>query len=186
MAPVVRGSNTDSSNLDEHSAPIPRAASVSKPTPKPRPRSLIVEKDTSNKEPKVVETAEKPVAPPRIKSKPLREDSDTGAQENRSTKAPKPELPDRPDLNPAPPVKPKRKPVCNEPPPVERPVSPSLSDSESVAVTLTTNAGDVVDSNALDILTGPDEIKSSSEVGPSKGEAKKAGPPPIPRRDDLD
>ncbi|KAJ7382703.1 hypothetical protein OS493_033265 [Desmophyllum pertusum] len=89
LAPVDRGSNNSNlaGNLDDQTAPIPRAASVSKPTPKPRPRSLIVEKDTSNKEPKVVETAEKPVAPPRIKSKPFRGDSEIGAQENRSTKA---------------------------------------------------------------------------------------------------
>lgn len=183
-APVLCDSNKDATNSDYQATPIPRAASTSKPTPKPRPRSLVVEKDPI-KQAKDEETAEKPIAPPRSKSKPSREDSEAGSQKNLSTKGPNPEPPHRQDLNPPPPVKPKPASLRNKPPTERRPSS-SVCDNESITVTTINASGEDTTSKAQDLHTGQEEIKGSSEVEPSKGENKKARPPPIPRRVDLD
>lgn len=172
-APV---SNTGANNSDHQATSILRTASTSRPAPKPRPRSLVVEKDHTQK---VVETAEKPVAPPRAKSKPSREDSETGSQKNASTEGPKREPPHRP------PVKPKPRPVGNEPP-AERRDSSSVCDNESITGTTIDASEENTTSRAEVIKTGQEEIKGSSDVQPSKEREKKAGPPPIPRRVDLD
>lgn len=182
--PVLCDTNTDATNSDNRATPIPRAASSTKPTPKPRPRSLIVEKDL-NKEVKVAETAEKPKAPPRAKSNTSRGDSETGSQKNHSTKGSKPEPPQRPDLNPPPPVKPKPRPVLNEPRTELRAYS-SVCDKESIAATTINASGEETNLKEQDIQSGQEEIKGSYEVEATKGEDKKAGPPPIPRRVDLD
>ena len=182
-APPV--SSTDESKPADQPAPISRAASVSKPIPKPRPRSLIVEHDT-NKKPTVSDTTERPIAPPRAKSKPPRGDSEAGAQENRAVKATKPKPPQRPDLNPPPPVKPKPKPVRSEPP-AEFKVSPPLTGNEANKETASNASNeDIVNSNAQNTQMGLEKIEGLSEVGSAVGETKKAGPPPIPRRVDLE
>lgn len=180
-APVLCGSNGNATNSDDHEAPLPRVASVSKPTPKPRPRSLVVEMD-SNKEAKVPGTAERPVAPPRSKFKSSKGDIEAGSQKDHTSKAPKRDAPNRMDMNLPLPVKPKPRPVRNEHPGEQR-VSPSFSVNESVAVT--DAAVEDITLNARDIETGQKEIKGS-EVEPSKAKAKKPVPPPIPRRIDLD
>lgn len=147
---------------------------------------MVVEQD-SNKETKVVETTERPIAPPRAKSKPPRGEAEAGAQENHADRAPKPEPPQRPDLTAPPPVKPKPKPARSEPPD-ERKVSTPASDNETNPVTMN-NASlneDAIESNAQDIQTGYDKVQGTSESGPSVGGTKKVGPPPIPRRVDLE
>lgn len=181
-AAVICDSNTGVNNSDHQATSILRTASTSRPAPKPRPRSLVVEKDYNQK---VVETAEKPVPPPRAKSKPSREDSAAGSQKNPCTEGPKPEPPHRPDLNPPLPVKPKPRPVGNEPP-TQRRDSSSVCDNESVTGTTINASEENTTSRAEVIQTGQEEIKGSSEVKPSKRGEKKAGPPPIPRRVDLD
>lgn len=181
-APAPAVSTTDEPKPADQAAPIPRATSISKPIPKPRPRSVVVEQD-ANKEPKVVETTEKPVAPPRAKAKPPRGDSEAGPQENSAVKLSKPEPPQRPDLNAPPPVKPKPKPVRSEEPSV------SVNESNAVAMTSAPLSEDTVESNAQEIQIGHEKSgEGPSEVGPSMGEKgpKKAGPPPIPRRVDLE
>lgn len=181
-APVLCGCNANATNSDDHDAPLPRVASVSKPTPKPRPRSLVVEMD-SNKEDKVPVTAEKPVAPPRSKSKSSKTDIEAGSQKDHSTKAAKLDAPNRMDINLHLPPKPKPRPGCNELHGEQR-VSPSFSFKQSVAVA-DASIEDIT-ASARDIQTGQKEIKGSSEVEPSKDKANKPRPPPIPRRIDLD
>ena len=160
----------------DHDAPLPRVASVSKPTPKPRPRSLVVEVD-SNTVAKVPGTAERPVAPPRSKSKSSKGGIEVGSQKDHTIKAPKADAPNRMDLDFSSLVNPKPRPVASELVGQQR-VSPSFSENESVAVT-------DVSSNLQDIETSEKEIKGS-EVEPSKAKPKKPLPPPIPRRIDLD
>lgn len=177
---------TNESKAADQPAPIPRSASVSKPVPKPRPRSVVIEQDT-NPQPKVPETTERPVAPPRAKSKPSRGDSEAGAQKDRADKAPKPKPPHRPDLNAPPPVRPKPKPVHSEPP-AEKRVSPPASDNLSNAVAMTNPFlnEDSLDSNVQDTQSSDENIEDNSDCGSSVGGTKKAGPPPIPRRVDLE
>ena len=179
-APVLCGSNANATNSDDHEAPLPRVASVSKPTPKPRPRSLVLEMDSNSEVPA---TAERPIAPPRSKSKSSKGDIEVESQKDHSTKAAKLDAPNRMDMNLLPPVKPKPGPVRNELP-GEQLVSPSFSGNESVAVT-DASVEDIT-SNAQDIQTGEKEVKDSPEVEISKAKAKKPVPPPIPRRIDLD
>ena len=177
-APGLCGSNAIATNSDDHEAPLPRVASVSKPSPKPRPPSLVVD---SNKE--VPVRAERPVAPPRSKSKSSKGDIEAESQKDHSTKAAKLGAPSRMDMNLPLPVKPKPRPVRNELPGEQR-VFPSFSGNESVAVT-DASVEDIT-SNAQDIQTGQKEIKDSPKVEISKAKAKKPVPPPIPRRIDLD
>ena len=170
------------SNYDDHEAPLPRVVSVSKPTPKPRPRSLVVEMD-SNKEDKVPVTAERPVAPPRSKSKSSKTDIEAGSQKDHSAKAAKLDFPNRMEINLPLPLKPKPRPGCNEIHGEQR-VSPSFSGKQSAAVA-DASIEDIT-ASAGDIQTGQKEIKGSSEVEPWKDKANKPRPPPIPRRIDLD
>ena len=134
----------------------------------------------SNKE--IPGTAERPVAPPRSKSKSSKGSIEAGPQKDHTTKAPKLDAPNRIDMNLPLTVKPKPTPARNELR-EERRVSPSVSGNESVVVT-DASIEDIT-SDAKDIQTGQKEIKRS-EVEPSKAKAKKPVPPPIPRRIDLD
>ena len=171
---------TDQSKPAEKPAPIPRAGSVSilsKPIPKPRPRSLAVDRDI-NEETDVSDSTERPIAPPRAKSKPPRGEIVEEAQQNPTIKAPKPEPSKRPDLHPPPPLKPKPKPVRSE-----RPVDPpQISESESNDVSVINDCDeDTVECDKLESQT-----KDPARVGPLGGESKKAPPPPVPRRVDLE
>ena len=168
----------NATNSADHEAPLP---AVSKPTPKPRPRSLVVELD-SNKVAKVPGTAERPVAPPRSKSKSLKGGIEVGSQKDHTIKAPEVDAPNKMDLNFSCLVNPKPTPVANELLGQQR-VSFSISGNESVVVT--DAPVEDISSNVQDIETSQTEIKGS-EVEPSKAKPKKPVPPPIPRRIDLD
>ena len=168
---------TDQSKPADKPAPIPRAGSVSslsKPIPKPRPRSLAVERDI-NDETDVSDSTERPIAPPRAKSKPPRGEIVEEAQQNPTIKAPKPEPSKRPDLHPPPPLKPKPKPVRSE-----RPVDTTKSESNDVSV-INDCDEDTVECDKLESQT-----KDPAKAGPLGGEIKKAPPPPVPRRVDLE
>ena len=124
------------------------------------------------------------MAPPRAKSKPPRGENEAGVLKNRAVKAPKPEPPHRPDLNGPPPVKPKPKPVLNEPQ-NERKASDSVSN-----VVISTNPflnENNLESNEQDsVLSQGCPMKPGmSDKGLPVGGNKKTGPPPIPRRVDL-
>lgn len=124
------------------------------------------------------------MAPPRAKSKPPRGESEAGALKNRAAKAPKPEAPHRRDLIDPPPVKPKPKPVLNKPH-NERKGSDSASN-----VVISTNPflnENNLESNEQDSeLSQGCPMKGMSDEGLPVGGNKKAGPPPIPRRVDLE
>ena len=167
--------------VTDQPAPIPRAGSVSsisKPIPKPRPRSLVVEQDI-NKETDVSDSTERPIAPPRAKSKPPRGEIVEGANQKLTIKAPKPKPPKRPDLHPPAPLKPKPKPVRSE----ERPVDPpQISASESNDISVINDC----DEDTVECDKPGSQTTDPAKVGPLGGETKKAPPPPVPRRVDLE
>lgn len=176
---VLSDSNTDNATANDEATRIQRAPSLSKPTPKPRPRSIISEKDPENGA-RVDETTVKPVALPRTK---VKSSGVVFTESNHpATKAPKPEPPQRPDLNPPPPVKPKCKLVINEPLNEQKNYLPA-SDSESLEVTNVSSEN--ITFTVPDFLAGVSGQDSSEEPF-LKVAAKKAGPPPIPRRVDLE
>ena len=171
---------TDQSKPADKPAPIPRAGSVSslsKPIPKPRPRSLAVEQDI-NIGTDVSDSTERPIAPPRAKSKPPRGEIVEEAQQNPTIKAPKPEPPKRPDLHPPPSLKPKPKPVRSE----QTVDPPQISASESNDVSVINDC----DEDTVECDKPESQTKDPAKVGPLGGETKKAPPPPVPRRMDLE
>lgn len=131
---------------------------------------------------KVPGTAERPVAPPRSKSKSSKEGVALGSQMDHAIKAFKVDAPNRMNLNCSSLVNPKPRPVSNELLGQQR-VSPSFCGNESVVVT--DAPVEDISSSVQDIEISQKEIKGS-EVEPSKAKPKKPLPPPVPRRIDLD
>ena len=153
--PSLPRSNTFSSRSKpvDQAFPVPRSGTEAKPIPKPRPRSLV-EQGPSN-EPESVESSQRPVAPPRAKSKP------SGAN-----KASKPEPPCGSDLDIPPPVKSK----------------PKLLRSELFHKQCTSVSEDRNDSHNDEEVASKDISRDGSLIHSSK----KARPPPVPRRTDLE
>lgn len=175
---VLPGSNTHRATADNEDELIKRASSLSKPTPMPRPRSIVFEKDPKN-DIRVEETAVKPVAPPRTKTK----SSGVAVTESNqpAMKVPKPEPPQRRDLIPSPPLKPKRKPVFNELPNEQKNYL-SVSDSNSSKMTYMSSEN--ISFTVPDFQVGVSGEDSSEE--PFLKVDAKGAPPPIPRRVDLE
>ena len=73
-------------------------------------------------------------------------------------------------------------------PPAEKRVSPPASDNLSNAVAMTNPFlnEDSLESNVQDTQSSDENIEDNSDCGSSVGGTKKAGPPPIPRRVDLE
>lgn len=103
-----------------------------------------------------------------------------GARQKLTIKAPKPKPPKRPDLHLPAPLKPKPKPVRSE-----RPVDPpqiSACESNDVSVINDCDEDTVECDKPESQTTDPAKVG----VGPLGGETKKAPPPPVPRRVDLE
>ena len=159
--------------------PIARTASLSKPVIKPRPRSLATGQDAENQA-KVEETTERPVAPPRAKSKPSRKESEGGTVEKSAVKDSKPEPPNRTDLHAPPPVRPKTRPPLGEPK-MEKKPSPNAVETTNPFFNEDTSESNIQDTNS--VLEGTDGTLTD---GPLVGKTKKVAPPPVPRRVDLE
>ena len=72
-------------------------------------------------------------------------------------------------------------------PPDEKRVSPSSDNvSNMVAITNPFLIEDTLESNVQDTQSNDENIEGNSDSGSSVGGTKKAGPPPIPRRVDLE
>ena len=83
-------------------------------------------------------------------------------------------------------MRPKPKPVHSERP-AEKRFSPPASDNLSNAVATNPFLNeDSLDSNVQDTQSSDENIEDNSDCGSSVGGTKKTGPPPIPRRVDLE
>lgn len=158
---------------------IARSASYSKPTPKPRPRSQVKEEGTE-KDTKGEETTGRPTAPPRANSKPCRREDEAGAERNSAVDDATSEPPYLKDLHAPPPVRPKPKaPYAKHS--VEKKISPNAVISTNPFLNEDPDESDVQEPDS-----NHENTEGASKDGPPVEGTKKAAPPPVPRRVDLE